>query len=117
MLNHESLYFKHYLNVILNSDGIILEVEANMLDIELNHDSLRGKNWYESFVEMSDREDYIRCFQNLFEGQPAKKYHFSSDIKDFNGKHYYMDFTSEVMIKDEEKVFILKGIPHYENHN
>lgn len=117
MLDQEDLYYKHYINVVLSLDGFILEIEANMLDTELMHDTLRGKDWYESFVEMSDREDYIRCFKNLFDGQPTQKYHFSSDIKDFNGKHFYMDFTGEMMIKDGKKVFILKGVPHYENHN
>jgi len=113
MLNKYCSYSKQYINVLLNTKGIIFEIETNIETILFNKNDIIGKDWFDTFVDIPDRIKTIEFFQNIIETKSKKSKVFSYDIKSHHGNHEYIDFQYEIYEKNGETYVLLFGKTHY----
>lgn len=104
--------YKHYLNVALNKQAVILDIQTNIKTLEFDMHEVIGKNWFETFLEESDRAAAIRDFYMTLKN--TENNFFSYDIKSRHHKHEYMDFNYEIYKTNGEVFIILSGKLHYE---
>jgi PAS domain S-box-containing protein/putative nucleotidyltransferase with HDIG domain len=104
---------KYYLKIVLDQKATIIELECTLLDIKINADDFIGKNWFDNFIEYTDREEVLKVFNSLFENDNSWKT-YANDIY-FGKKHLLIDFDNEIAIKDGKKFLYSTGVEHYNN--
>ncbi len=105
---------KQSLHVVLDSNATIIDIESNIVELAINKSAYIGKNWFDSFIGTSDRNKAIEVFSELLSGKTEKKLTHHNDIKCKNGKHVLLDFESEVIIENDEKKVVSKGVLRYQ---
>lgn len=108
--------YKHYFNVCIDDNYNIVEMDVDLREMTLEGKSFIGKNFLDTFIEMSDQKAIKVMLNMLFVSNKIKENEISCDIKNFcNQNHLYIDFINEAKIIGKEKYILLNGIPHYEN--
>lgn len=106
-----------YLNVILNQNGIILSFESTIEELEYAQDEVLGKNWFDIFIEPTDRNEmfqlFIECFYSDKFLEKKLELH-TNDVRTKNGHHKLIDFENEMVLSHTgEKFIFVKGIEHH----
>ena len=114
MLRSSLCPLKQSLNVLLDSNAIIIEIESNISELIIDKREVVGKNWFDTFIATIDRDKVMEVFNGLLNGETEKYKAHHNDIKCKNGKHLFLDFLSEVVVENEAKKVILKGVLHYQ---
>lgn len=105
---------KQSLNVVLDTNATIIDIESNINELFISKSAFVGKNWFDSFIGTSDRDKAIEVFSRLLNGKTEKKLTHHNDIKCKNGRHLLLDFESEVIVENDEKKVVSKGVLRYQ---
>lgn len=105
---------KESLNVVLDSNATIIDIESNIRELIIDKREVVGKNWFDAFIETTDRDKVMKVFSGLLNGETDKWKTHHNDIKCENGKHLFLDFENEVVVENEKKRVISKGVLHYQ---
>jgi hypothetical protein len=104
----------NYIYVELDNNGTILNLECTLLDCRIDVKDFIGKNWFEYFIETSDKKNVLKVFKELFEDKTKEWKTYKNDIK-CPTSHRLIDFTNEVINRDGQKIICSKGIEHIHN--
>lgn len=102
-----------YLYLELDINGTILDFDCTFRGVQVKRDNYIRKNWFDIFIEISDRKKQEKLFEEIFEGALNRMFKQKNDIKWFDGTHKYMHFYNELQIENGRKVLKSKA---YENH-
>ena len=105
----------HYIKVVLDKDAKIVDLECTLRDVALDTAGMIGKNWFDTFIETSDKEEVLKIFSDIFKNQTKKWKTFENDIKISDRNHKFIDFTNEIFSKDGEKYIVSFGVEHIDN--
>lgn len=105
---------KQFLNVVLDSNAIIIDIESNIDELLIDKSKLIGKNWFDEFIATTNRDKVMEVFSGLLSGEAQKWKRYINDIKYKNGKHLLLDFENEVVIENDEIKVKSKGKLHYQ---
>lgn len=105
---------KQSLNVILDCNAIIVDIDSNIYELFISKSAFVGKNWFDSFIGTSDKNKALEVFSGLLNGKTGKKLTHHNDIKCTNGKHLLLDFESEVIVENDERRVVSKGVLRYQ---
>ncbi len=108
-INPNSIY------VELADSGIILDLKSTLLDCPIDVNDFIGKNWFDTFIETTDREKVLKVFKGLFEEKTQEWKTYKNDIKCVN-KYRLIDFTNKIIIKNGRKVICSMGTEHIYNN-
>lgn len=104
-------YNPHYIKVVLDKNADIVEFDCTLKDTQsqlLNKQI--GKNWIDTFIDISDRDEILKVFNGLLQNQTEEWETYENDIKCIDGTHKRIDFINEVIIKDDEKFISSFGV-------
>lgn len=102
-----------FLNVEIDSNGLILKYETNIEELEFNGENLIGKNWFEKFISVSEREKIKKIYDVIFASNIENNFVLSYDVLSFHHKHLYMCFDHLIKGKDEQHSLLLIGHEYY----
>jgi len=106
----------HYLKVILDRDATIVEFECTLRDIKSDFSDVIGKNWFDTFIESSDKETVLKVFTDLLNNNNIEQLNtYENDIKCADGHHKLIDFHNETITKNSEKFISSFGVEHIDN--
>lgn len=105
----------HHINVLLNRDAIIVKFECSLVDSKVIDSDMIGKNWFDTFIETTDKEKVLTVFKELFDNKTEKWKTYNNDVKCSSNHHRYIDFENEIITKDGQKLLHSYGIEHMEN--
>lgn len=109
---------EHYIKVVLDKDATIVDFECTLREAKIKDmGTVIGKNWFETFIEDSDKENVLKVFTELFNNEPNKWHTYENDIKCMDGRYRLIDFENEIIIKDNIKLLHCFGIEHMDNKN
>ena len=100
--------------VELDDIGTILDLKSTLLDCPIDTQDFIGKNWFDTFIEVSDREKVLEVFKGLFKEKTQKWKTYKNDIKCAN-RYRLIDFTNEIVTKDGQKIICSIGTEHIYN--
>lgn len=100
--------------VELDDQGIILYLKSTLLDCSINEKNFIGKNWFDTFIETSDREKVLVVFKGLFGTQTKEWKTYKNDIKCDNS-YRLIDFTNNIVDRDGKQIICSMGIEHIYN--
>ena len=107
----------HWLNVVLNQNGIILSYESAIEELEYAQDEVIGKNWFDIFIEPTDKNKIFKLFMECFYRDnflDKKPQLHTNDVITKNGHHKLIDFENEMLLSHTgEKFILVKGIEHH----
>lgn len=104
----------NYIYVELDINGTILDLKCTLLDCRIDVKDFIGKNWFDCFIETTDKENVLKVFKELLEDKTQEWKTYKNDIK-CPTSHRLIDFTNEVVIRNGEKIICSKGIEHIHN--
>ena len=105
----------YFIKVLLSNKGIIVKFECTLRDSECDPLSVIGKNWFDTFIETTDKETVLKVFGELFDNKKEKWETFGNDIKCLDGTHRRIDFTNEIILLDGIKYLSSHGVEHMNN--
>ena len=106
---------QHYIKVVLDKNATIVKFECTLRDVKPDSTDVIGKNWFDTFIDNKDKETVFKVFTNLLNWQTATWKTYENDIKCLDGKHKFIDFENEIIIKDGEKFISSYGVEHMDN--
>lgn len=115
MLQRFHLSNKSSITVVLNSKAIIIDIKSDIIELKFEKEEVIGKNWFDIFIEPSDRDKVMEVFNALINGETKKWHTHSNDIKSQDGKHLFLDFENETYTENGETYILSKGVLHYDN--
>ncbi len=101
--------------VELDENGTILNLNSTLQDCPINTQDFIGKNWFDTFIEVSDREKVLVVFRGLFEEKTQKWKTYKNDIK-CEDRYRLIDFTNEIVMRNGQKILCSDGIEHIYNN-
>ena len=105
------------LNVVLNQNGIILSFESTIEELEYAQDEVLGKNWFDIFIEPTNRNMMFQLFIESFYGDNFLDKNiqlYTHDVVTKNAHHKLIDFENEMVLSHTgEKFIFVKGIEHH----
>ena len=104
-----------YLNVELDSNGVILHFDTNIDCFKTNNENLIGINWFNKFISPIDRDKVTQIYNAIFASNIESDLVFSYDIFIFEGKHLYMSFAHRIKLNSEAPVLSLMGHEYHLN--
>lgn len=105
----------YYIKVKLDEDGTILEFDSSFENLVYDERDVVGKNWFDVFIDESDKQKLKDVFKAIIEGDETKWKFYNNDIRCLDGSHKYMDFTNSVSIENGKKIVESIGVEHFEN--
>ena len=100
-----------YLMVILDQEGTIVEFEST-LDGCLDNPNIKGKNWFDTFIDPKDKDKIWHVFQTLISGDEQTFQSYRNDILCPDGTHRLIDFYNKVLHKDGKPYTFSVGVEH-----
>lgn len=104
-----------FIKVLLSNKGIIENFECTLRDSECKPLEIIGKNWFDTFINTTDKELVLKVFSELFENKTEEWKTFGNDIQCPNGTHRRIDFTNEIIVMNGQKYMSSYGIEHMDN--
>lgn len=90
--------------IVLNSDGIVAHANRRMCEILMcNQDSIRGRNWFDSFVLSGDREAAKLEFVRLMTGKIEPADHHEQKVLTSDGSERLISWHTTVLRDDSGK--------------
>ena len=106
---------KNYIKVKLDTQGNILEFDSTFENLVYDENDIVGKNWFDLFIDESDKQKLKDVFKTIIEGDETKWKFYNNDIKCLDGTHKYMDFTNTLHVENGKKIIESIGVEHFEN--
>lgn len=103
---------KDYLKVVMNSEGIILDIHCTFKDTTIKRDDFVSKNWFDTFIDEEEREKMSNVFKVILDANNEKWKLYKNYIKCPNGTHKYIDFINTIKYRDGKKIVESYGIEH-----
>ena len=105
----------HYIKVILDKNGIIVEFKSTLRGLQYTKEEVIGKNWFDTFIANNDKEEILKVFNDLFNNQTEVWETCNNDIRCKGGGHLYIDFTNDIITINGEKYVYSFGVEYINN--
>lgn len=102
------------MNVILDEEGTIVDFHCDLIDVEYTESELLGKNWFEIFIDVADKEKAKTIFLRLLLAQEGEWATCENDISCKNSDHKFMIFHNQLLYIDGKKYIKCVGIEYHD---
>ena len=100
----------NYIKVLLDKNAIIVEFHCTLRDVNINSDDVLGKNWFDTFIDATDKEEVFKKFTELLDEDIKGITTHVNDILVCNSQHRFIHFTNEVITVNNEKYISSFGV-------
>jgi hypothetical protein len=101
----------HYIRVLLDEEATIVEFECTLLDVTSNYSDMVGKNWFDTFIDVVDKQEIQKIFYNTIHEKNGKWTTYKNDLQIDSG-HRFIDFENEVIMIENKKYILCIGTEH-----
>ncbi len=101
-----------FLLVILDENGDIVDYYSTIEGIGYAPEEVKGKNWFEIFIDPADREKILHVFTQIIKENDKNYETYNNDILCKDGSHRFIDFYNKLITKKGRRYTFSVGLEH-----